>query len=171
MFHFRRAVEAERYETERLIRACGAQVRDYFDMRGREDYWRWGEIWVCEWQDTLVAFTVMHPLKREPVFSMYQVGVHPEWRGLGLATKLVLTAMASDKSKRTLRLVTNEDNEEAIAMYRRWGLEDRGLRETRRNGMVRVFEGEPKWTYRSSESESEAARSQPKPKLGGTGSG
>lgn len=135
----------ERKDVEKVIRACGKHVRDYFDMRNTDDYWANGEVWVAWWGKVIVGFTVLHPLKREPVQSLYQVGVHPEWRGLNIATFLLREAMKAHPDQRTLRLVVSEENTGARAMYMKWGLVELGRKETRRNGFVLQFEGVPSW--------------------------
>lgn len=141
----RQADVTDRKEIEKLIRLCGKHVSDYFAMRNTDEYWSRGEVWVARWGYVYVGFAVVHPLKREPVQSLYQVGVHPEWRGLGIGTSLLLRAMEAHPEKRILRLVVSEGNTGAIAMYEKWGLENKGRKETRRNGYVFAFEGEPRW--------------------------
>lgn len=150
IFRYERADPGDRKLIEKLVRACGKHVRDYFDMRNTDDYWRDGEVWVC-WAgaDEPIAFATVHPLKREPVQSLYQIGVHPEWRGLGIATKLMVVAMAAHRDKPTLRLVVSEGNVVARRMYLLWGLTQGQTRPTRRNGLVVEFEGVPRWTSRS----------------------
>ncbi len=142
----RPAKPEERKDIERLIRACGKHVADYFAMRNTDDYWAAGEVWVLYVWEEAVAFTVLHPLKREPVQSLYQIGVHPDWRGLGLATLLAERAMEAHPDKPTLRLVVSEGNSGAAKMYgHKWKLVDGGRKETRRNGFVIQFEGVPSW--------------------------
>lgn len=145
MLGVRKAKPEERKEVERLIRTVGKHVSDYFAMRNTDEYWNKGEVWVATWGGIYVGFAVVHPLKREPVQSLYQVGVHPEWRGLKVATSLLLMALSEHPDKQTLRLVVNEDNAGAIKMYERWGLTRGKRRETRRNGFVIEFEGVPTW--------------------------
>ena len=141
----RPALPDERKEVERLIRTCGKHVADYFAMRNTDEYWRNGEVWLAKWGEPIVGFTVLHPLKRENVQSLYQVGVHPEWRGMNIATYLLSEAMAAYRDKPVLRLVVSEDNKGAQAMYVKWGLLAGPRKETRRNGYVIPFEGVPKW--------------------------
>lgn len=149
ILRYEQADPGDRKLIEKLIRAVGKHVRDYFDMRNTDEYWSNGEVWVCWADQEPVAFAVIHPLKREPVQSLYQIGVHPEWRGLGIATRLMKWATLAHQDKPTIRLVVSEGNVGARRMYLLWGLTQKGTRETRRNGMVVEFEGVPSWTSRS----------------------
>lgn len=150
-FHFRRAIVAEQKDVEKLVRVCGKHVRDYFDMRNKDEYWTQGEVWggwtLKDGKDVeCIAFAVVHALKREPVLSLYDVGVHPEWRGLHVATMLMSTIWMAYPEARAIRLVVSEGNKDAIAMYERWGLAFIERRETRRNGFALAYEGRPEWS-------------------------
>lgn len=140
-----RADPGDRKEIERLIRACGKHVSDYFAMRNTDDYWEAGEVWVAKWGEVHVGFCVVHPLKREPVQSLYQIGVHPEWRGMKIATALIDRALREHPDKPLLRLVVSPENAPGVRMYEAWGLELIEKKPTRRNGDVFVYEGVPKW--------------------------
>lgn len=144
--NIRRAQPEERKALEKLVRVCGKNVADYFAMRNTTEYWERGEVWLAEWGSIYVGFAVVHPLVREDVQSLYQVGVHPEWRGLKIATTLLYRAMEAHPSKPVLRLVVSEDNQPAIRMYEAWGLQRIDRKETRRNGFVYMYGGKPKWS-------------------------
>lgn len=151
---FGRAEPRHRKDVERLVRICGPHVKDYFEMRNLNEYWEAGEVWQGRavegvGEGTLVptypvAFAVVHRLKREPVLSLYDIGVHPEWRGIGVASALMERIWSAEKAER-LRLVVSEDNTDAIAAYVRWGLIPDEPRLTKRNGFVIPFEGVPRW--------------------------
>ena len=149
----RRAEPEERKKVEQLIRACGKNVRDYFEMRNKDEYWANGEVWVAivfreGVADELVGFAVVHPLKREPVLSLYDIGVHPEWRGFGVGTKLMMGVWLGNPDHDRIRLVVDKENKVAQRVYLSWGLTRTGERETRRNGTVYSYEGAPTWSAR-----------------------
>jgi ribosomal protein S18 acetylase RimI-like enzyme len=146
--HVARAIREERSELEQVVRACGPQVRDYFEMRNLDDYWNNGFVWKARWLrgeaiQAIIAFAVINVLKREPVISLYDIGVHPVWRGLGVATKLMQGVWMAYPDREELRLVVNEDNKDAILVYQRWGLEIVERKATRRHGFVYKMRGRP----------------------------
>jgi ribosomal protein S18 acetylase RimI-like enzyme len=143
---YRRATIDERAQVDKLVRRCGPDVRDYFDMRNLDEYWQSGEVWVAAFANTPVAFAVVHPLKREPVQSLYDIGVHPAWRRLGIAKGLLQAALSAHPSKPRLRLVVSDDNLEAQGFYKSLNLSFGGAKLTRRNGTVFRYEGEPQWS-------------------------
>jgi ribosomal protein S18 acetylase RimI-like enzyme len=114
------AIQVELPDRKRLerevIRPCGKHVRTYFEMRYLDDYYRKGTVWRLGW----VGFAVAVPLKRSEVTSLYEFGIVPEFRGLGMARKLLKAVNVG----RPLRLVVSEDNVEAHDFYLRCGLHD-----------------------------------------------
>lgn len=59
------------------------------------------------------------------------VGVHPDWQGHGIGTRLVLTLVriAVARGNEALTLEVRAGNERAIALYRRFGLAPAGIRQ------------------------------------------
>ena len=142
------ALPEDRRDVERLVRQCGKEVRDYFDMRNLDAYWDSGSVWMLHVSpvEEPVGFAVVYMQRRKPVLSLYDIGVHPEWRRFGLGTALMYGVFGWYREKHgaeRLRLVVSATNDVAIGTYRKWGLEALELKETRRNGTVAVMEGVP----------------------------
>lgn len=143
-----RAPEERRKELETVIKACGSFVRDYFDMRNTKDYWAQGLVWAVECAGEYVAFAVVVPLKTQPVLSLYNIGVLPQWRGAGIATLLMQHIWRQHPDHPIIRLVSSRGNTEAFRLYAAWGLQHQGVKTTRRNGDVDMWEGRPAWSSR-----------------------
>lgn len=147
-FTVQQALPVDRKAVEQLVKACGKQVRSYFDYRALDNYWLEGHVWamMLAGVDQPVGFAVVYPQIRKPVLSLYELGIHPEWRRFGLGTKLMQAIWGYYTERlhiERLRLVVNESNKVAIDVYRKWGLEAIELKETKKNGQVLVMEGQP----------------------------
>lgn len=123
-------------------------MRDYFGipLASRHEYWRRGAVWGALYEEGLIAFVIVWPLKREPVLSLYCSGVCPEWRGAGLLSRIMKVAVRHYPEHPLVRVVSNEHDREAFALYSHWGLVHQGRKETRKNGCVDVWEGRPSWS-------------------------
>lgn len=122
MTTIRRATVRDRAVIEGVVRRCGKHVRDYFGIRNLIDFYKRGNVWLVE-APLPSAFAVAKPLVREPVISLYEIGVIPEARGRGIAGELLRAInQQPEYTDRTWRLVVNEDNEHARRVYEHLGL-------------------------------------------------
>jgi GNAT superfamily N-acetyltransferase len=130
----------ERQQVERCVRACGKWVRTYFDMRNLPERYDAGHVWIATEDGRIAAFAVAVPLKRSPVTSLYEFGVHPAWRRTGVGRQLLIACAVG----RPLRLVVDAENGQAAMFYLRCGLRLTG-RHIVKTGAREVFtlEGEP----------------------------
>jgi ribosomal protein S18 acetylase RimI-like enzyme len=118
-----------------VVKACGKEVKTYFDIRNLNDYFQAGHVWVMEDNDEMVAFAVAVPLKKSPVVSLYEIGVKPEHRRRGILT-LMLNHLRSVHPDRLIRLVVGETNIEARAAYLCRGFREVGTSVTRKGQFI-----------------------------------
>lgn len=134
--NFRTAADEERQDVEALVKQCGKFVRDYFGLRNLAVYWAKGQVFVADTPaGELVAFAVAPDLVRHPWTTIHEIGVHPNWRRLGVGARFVrfLCAMSPHHS---LRLVCDVRNEPALALYGSMGFKQLGARENRRGDTI-----------------------------------
>ncbi len=69
------------------------------------------------------AVELLHPDKPKPETFVYELGVDPEFRRLGVATELLreLTRLCRDRGGGEMFVLTDEANEAALATYRKAG--------------------------------------------------
>jgi ribosomal protein S18 acetylase RimI-like enzyme len=130
----------ERQEVERTVRACGKWVRTYFDMRNLPELYERGCVWIATEDGAIAAFAVAVPLKRSDVTSLYEFGVHPEWRRVGVGRALLKVCAQG----RPLKMVVDAENGQAALFYMKCGLRITG-RHIVKTGLREVFalEGKP----------------------------
>lgn len=66
---------------------------------------------------------LLHPDKLKPETFLYELGVDPEFRRMGVATELVseLIRLCRDRGSGEMFVLTDEDNDAALATYRKAG--------------------------------------------------
>jgi ribosomal protein S18 acetylase RimI-like enzyme len=69
------------------------------------------------------AVELLHPDKLKPETFLYELGVDPEFRRMGVATELVseLIRLCRDRGSGEMFVLTDEDNDAALATYRKAG--------------------------------------------------
>ena len=69
------------------------------------------------------AVELLHPDKPKPETFVYELGVDPEFRRLGVATELLreLIRLCRDRGSGEMFVLTDEANEAALATYRKAG--------------------------------------------------
>ena len=69
------------------------------------------------------AVELLHPDKMKPETFLYELGVDPEFRRIGVATKLVseLIRLCRDRGCGEMFVLTDEANDAAMATYRKAG--------------------------------------------------
>jgi ribosomal protein S18 acetylase RimI-like enzyme len=136
----RTASLAERPVVEALVKAVGREVKTYGDIHGLREHYQAGHVWLYDEPPRApVGFAVAVDLKREPVTSVYEFGVHPDSRRKGFGRAFLLD-LAGD---RTVRLVTGVDNTTAINFYLSCGLSVLDSFTTRHGQACVRLEGHP----------------------------
>lgn len=138
----RQARADEQRAVERCIRACGRFVHNYHDIRNRDTYYAAGNVWIAEKDGAIVGYAVVHPLQRERVASVYEFGVHPEYRRAGIGRQLLHECAAG----RSLRLLVDEHNGAAVLFYLACGLRLTGTKLVKRHYRWKATETRWAWT-------------------------
>lgn len=121
------------------MRQCGKQVSDYFGIRNLVDFYRKKEVYWVENTEP-IAFAIAKPLIKQPVISLYEIGVIPSMRGKGVASTLI-HHINDLYPNRIWRLVVNEDNQTARIAYQRLGLKEYAYDKTRGGRPIVRMEG------------------------------
>jgi len=129
----------DRQLVESVVRQCGKQVADYFGIRNLVDFYRKKEVYWVE-NDEPIAFAIAKPLIKQPVISLYEIGVIPSMRGKGVASALIYH-INDLHPNRVWRLVVNEDNHTARIAYQRLGLKEYANDKTRGGRPIVRMEG------------------------------
>ena len=129
----------DRQLIESIVRQCGKQVSDYFGIRNLVDFYRKKEVYWVENTEP-IAFAIAKPLIKQPVISLYEIGVIPSMRGKGVASTLI-HHINDLHPNRVWRLVVNEDNQTARIAYQRLGLKEYAYDKTRGGRPIVRMEG------------------------------
>lgn len=97
-------------------------VRDYSNkFMINEDAYQKGRIWVVRRKGAIVGFVAMnHRVTRKDYTNIMFIGVHPVYRGQGIAKALIQKALKLSPWGR-LHAHVAENNPQAIEWYRRTG--------------------------------------------------
>jgi len=129
----------DRQLIESIVRQCGKQVSDYFAIRNLVDFYRKKEVyWVGNSEP--IAFAIAKPLIKQQVISLYEIGVIPSMRGMGVASDLIYH-INDLYPNRLWRLVVNEDNQTARIAYQRLGLKEYAYDKTKGGRPIVRMEG------------------------------
>jgi ribosomal protein S18 acetylase RimI-like enzyme len=129
----------DRQLVEGIVRQCGKQVSDYFGIRNLVDFYRKKQVyWIEDTQP--IGFAIAKPLIKQEVISLYEIGVIPSMRGMGVASAL-LYHINDLYPNRSWRLVVNEDNQIARIAYQRLGLKEYAYDKTRGGRPIVRMEG------------------------------
>ncbi len=74
----------------------------------------------------LIAFAAGEIKSHEHAGWIATIAVHPQWRGKGLGTRLML-ALEQAMGQPTVKLTTRRSNSAAIALYRKLGYQQNGV--------------------------------------------
>lgn len=100
-----------------LVKLCGKEVKTFFDLRRPlEECAEAGDLLLAEVGGEWAGFAYAVPLKREAMISLYEIGTHPEFRRMGVASAL-MNYLRERHPERGIRLVVSETNIAARATY------------------------------------------------------